>query len=42
MVYNIIQGYGGDIEVRSRKGRGNTFRIRIPLNAVISSGGASI
>ncbi len=42
MVYNIIQGYGGDIQVRSRKGQGNTFRIRIPLNAITASGGASI
>ncbi|RJP68493.1 MAG: PAS domain S-box protein [Candidatus Abyssobacteria bacterium SURF_17] len=38
MIYNIIQGYGGDIEVKSRSRGGNTFRIRIPLNAGVSRG----
>jgi len=41
MARNIIQGYGGDIEVRPRKGGGNTFRIIIPLESLSRLGGDS-
>jgi PAS domain S-box-containing protein len=33
MVYNIIQGCGGEIEVRPRKGKGSTYRVKVPLNS---------
>jgi signal transduction histidine kinase len=29
--YKIIQQHGGDLEVRSEKGRGSTFTVRLPL-----------
>ncbi len=38
MVHNIIQSYGGDIEVASRRGQGNVLRIKIPLNGGASAG----
>ncbi len=40
MVYNIVRGYGGDIEVSSHKGKGNIFRITIPLDSGVWLGGA--
>lgn len=30
--YNIIKSHGGELEVRSEKGKGTTFRIIIPIN----------
>lgn len=40
MAHNIIRGYGGDIEVRSRRGGGNMFRITIPVEPGDRAGGA--
>ncbi|MBI5115986.1 GAF domain-containing protein [Candidatus Poribacteria bacterium] len=40
MVYNIVRSYGGDIEVKSRRGRGNTFSITIPVNTGVQGAGA--
>ena len=40
MAHNIIRGYGGDIEVRSRKGGGSIFRITIPVEPGNRAGGA--
>jgi two-component system NtrC family sensor kinase len=34
VVYGIVEGLGGKIEVESRKGEGTTVRIRLPLAAV--------
>ncbi|GAB4336725.1 MAG: hypothetical protein Kow0099_09810 [Candidatus Abyssubacteria bacterium] len=36
MVYNIVQGHGGDIEVKPRKDKGSTYRVKIPLNSGVS------
>jgi signal transduction histidine kinase len=33
MAHNIIHSYCGDIEVRSHKGKGTTFRITIPVDS---------
>jgi PAS domain S-box-containing protein len=41
MVYNIVRGCGGDIEVKARRGRGNTFRITLPIETAGPSGGVS-
>ena len=41
MADSIIRGYGGDIEVRSHRGRGNIFRMRIPIKPGSRSGGVS-
>ncbi|NQU08277.1 MAG: hypothetical protein HQ583_06920, partial [Candidatus Abyssubacteria bacterium] len=41
MAYSIIRGYGGDIEVRSRRGKGNIFRMKIPIKPGNQSGGVS-
>jgi PAS domain S-box-containing protein len=40
MAHNVMRGYGGDIEVRPRKGGGSTFRITIPMALRKSPGGA--
>lgn len=40
MAHNIICGYGGDIEVKSRKGGGNTFKIKIPMECSNRPGGS--
>ncbi len=39
MVYNIVQSYGGDIEVKSRRGRGSTFCITMPVNMAVRAAG---
>jgi len=36
VVYGIVEGMGGAIEVDSRKGRGTTVRIRLPLVPVVT------
>lgn len=36
VVYGIIQRHGGHIEVRSEEGRGTTFEIALPRQAVLS------
>jgi len=41
MVDNIIRSYGGEIEVKARRGEGNTFRIMIPINSNKPPDGAS-
>jgi PAS domain S-box-containing protein len=41
LAHNIIQSYGGDIEVVSRKGKGNTFRITLPIDTGSNVGGVS-
>ncbi len=42
MVHSIIHGLGGDIEVKSRRGGGNTFRITIPTKPDVRAGGAAV
>ena len=34
VVYGIVEGMGGSLEIDSKKGRGTTVRIRLPLVAV--------
>ncbi len=41
MVYNIVQGYGGDIKVSSGEGGGNVFSIYLPLEETAKGAGAA-
>jgi two-component system NtrC family sensor kinase len=34
VVYGIVEGLGGTIDIQSRKGEGTTVRVRLPLAAV--------
>jgi signal transduction histidine kinase len=37
VVYGIVEGLGGTIEVESRKGHGTTVRLRLPLVPVAAA-----